>query len=72
MKNERDQHINELELKVAFLTIQCFQSKIYKKQVLLQSDNKVAFILSWPMYLYSLIGSKVVSVFNECPKFKGQ
>lgn len=42
MENERDQHINELELKAAFLAIQCFQSKILKKHVLLQSDNKVA------------------------------
>lgn len=42
MENERDQHINEFELKAAFLAMQCFQSKILKKHVLLQSDNKVA------------------------------
>lgn len=28
MENERDHHINELELKAAFLAMQCFQSKI--------------------------------------------
>ena len=31
LENERDQHINVLELKAAFLAIQCFQSKILKK-----------------------------------------
>ena len=53
LENERDQHINVLELKAAFLAIQCFQSKILKKHVLLQSDNKVAIA-----YINNMGGTK--------------
>lgn len=59
MENERDQHINELELKAAFLAIQCFQSKILKKHVLLQSDNKVAIA-----YINNMGGTKSKKLIN--------
>lgn len=41
-RSERNNHINYLELKAAFLALKCFASKCVNKEILLRIDNVTA------------------------------